>query len=45
MMPFLTDNFANAKESCKNSGQAVDDHFPRVGKMVELAKGKEKVIV
>ena len=28
-----------AKEACKNSGQRPDDHFPRVGKMVEIGSG------
>lgn len=33
---------AKAKESCKNSGQAIDDHFPRVEKMVEIGSGAVK---
>ncbi len=37
------DKFLNvidkAKESCKNSGQKPDDHFPRVEKMVEIGSG------
>ncbi len=39
------DKFLNviqkAKESCKNSGQKPDDHFPRVEKMVEIGLGQE----
>lgn len=37
------DKFLNvidkAKEACKNSGQNVDDHFPRMEKMVEIGSG------
>jgi DNA-damage-inducible protein D len=40
------DNFLNvlekAKEACKNSGNAVLDHFPEVGKMIELPKGASR---
>jgi DNA-damage-inducible protein D len=40
------DKFLNviskAKEACKNSGQATDDHFPRVEKMVEIGSGAKK---
>lgn len=35
---------AKAQEACVNSGQAADDHFPRVGKMVELGSGAKKEI-
>ncbi|SDT64888.1 DNA-damage-inducible protein D [Mucilaginibacter mallensis] len=33
-----------AKEACKNSAQEVDDHFPRVEKMVELGSGAKRDI-
>lgn len=40
------DKFLNvidkAKEACKNSGQAVEDHFPRMEKMVEIGSGAKK---
>ena len=35
---------AKAKEACKNSGQEPDDHFPRVGKMVEIGSGAKRDI-
>ena len=42
------DKFLNvidkAKEACKNSGIAVLDHFPRVGKMVQLGSGAARDI-
>ncbi|MFA5782433.1 MAG: DNA damage-inducible protein D [Bacteroidales bacterium] len=42
------DKFLNvidkAKESCKNSGQAVEDHFPHVEKMVGLGSGAKRDI-
>ena len=42
------DKFLNvidkAKEACKNSGQNPDDHFPRVGKMVEIGSGAKRDI-
>ena len=40
------DKFLNvitkAKEACKNSGQAIDDHFPRVEKLVAIGSGAVK---
>lgn len=40
------DKFLNvitkAKEACKNSGQNVDDHFPRMEKMVAIGSGAMK---
>ena len=33
-----------AKEACKNSDNAVSDHFVEVNKMIELAKGAEREI-
>lgn len=42
------DKFLNvidkAKEACKNSGQAVSDHFPRVEKKVTIGSGAERDI-
>ena len=43
------DNFINnvvvkAKEACRNAGENVTDHFPDVGKMINLGKGAEKQI-
>ncbi|HEY4323780.1 MAG TPA: DNA damage-inducible protein D [Mucilaginibacter sp.] len=35
---------AKAKEACKNSGQKPEDHFPRVGKMVEIGSGAKRDI-
>ena len=35
---------AKAKESCKNSGQAVDDHFPRMEKLVDIGSGAKRDI-
>ncbi len=33
---------ARAKESCKNSGQNVDDHFAGATKMVHIGSGTER---
>ncbi len=33
-----------AKEACKNSGQEIDDHFPRVEKLVEIGSGAKRDI-
>lgn len=42
------ENFLNAiekaKESCKNSGYEIQDHFPEVRKMVELGSGAKREI-
>ena len=43
------DNFTNviekAKEACLKAGNSVDDHFPDVGKMVEVGSGAERQLV
>lgn len=33
-----------AKETCENAGETVVYHFPRVGKMINLAKGAQREI-
>ena len=33
-----------ARDACVNAGEHVEDHFPRVGKMIELAKGAQREI-
>lgn len=33
-----------ARDACVNAGEYVEDHFPRVGKMIELAKGAQREI-
>lgn len=42
------DNFKQviekAKISCENAGQSASDHFPDVGKMIEIGKGGEREI-
>ena len=42
------DKFCNvlekAQEACANAGEKPDNHFPRVGKMITLAKGAQREI-
>ncbi len=42
------DKFCNvlekAQEACANAGEKPDNHFPRVGKMIALAKGAQREI-
>ena len=35
---------AKVRDACVNAGEHVEDHFPRVGKMIELAKGAQREI-
>ena len=35
----------NAKMSCIKSGYSVDDHFPDVGKMINIGKGGKRKVV
>lgn len=35
---------AKAKQACKNSGQESEDHFPHLGKMVELGSGAKRKV-
>ena len=34
----------NSKIACKNSGYNVNDHFPRVGKMINIGKGGKRKV-
>ena len=34
----------NAKIACKKSNYIIEDHFLKVGKMIELAKGAKRTI-
>ena len=42
------ENFSNviekAKESCRNAGQEIADHFPDVRKVIEAGKGAQHII-
>lgn len=42
------DKFCNvlekAQEACGNAGENPEDHFPRVGKMIALAKGARREV-
>lgn len=38
------DAIARAKESCINAGESIPNHFPDVGKMIELPKGAKRQI-
>ncbi len=33
-----------AMVACSNSGQALEDHFTRVGKMIEIGKGAQRIV-
>ena len=35
----------NAKNTCKNSGYIIDDHFPEVGKMINIGKGGKREVI
>jgi DNA-damage-inducible protein D len=35
---------AKAKESCKNSSQSIEDHFPRMEKLVDIGSGAQRDI-
>ncbi len=35
----------NAKKSCENSGYNDEDHFPKVGKMINLAKVAKRSVL
>lgn len=42
------DNFLNviekAKKACEGAGEKVSDHFADIGKMIQLAKGAERMV-
>ena len=41
----ITKVIEKAKDSCKNAGQSIEDHFPDVGKMVEVGSRADRQIV
>ena len=38
------DVLSRAKESCENAGEKISDHFAGTGKMINLAKGAQRLI-
>ena len=41
----FSNTIENAKIACKNSGYNVNYHFPRVGKMIKIAKGAKREVL